>query len=91
MQHAVILEHGGELLGVSLEARHVLFGEIEHAGDVVRLPVGNLEHLLEGAHLVLGHVAVDLGHLGAQRDHANGERDLLLGRGVSSFSRSMTR
>ena len=81
-QLAVALEHGGELLGIGLVAGHVLLGEIEHAGDVLHLAVGHLEHFLEGVDLVHGDDAVGLGHLGAERDHADGEGHLVLRRAV---------
>ena len=81
-QLAITFEHGRQLLGVGLVARHVLLGEIENAGDVLHLALRNLEHLLEGVHLVHGDDAVGLGHLGAKRDHAHGEGDLILRRTI---------
>ena len=63
-------------MGIRLEPARVAFGDIEHPRHVGGFLRRYAEHLLEGGHLVAGHIPVHLGHLGTQRDDADGEGDL---------------
>ena len=60
---------------MTIKARHILTGEVEDAGGVLKLGLINCEDAAEGGDLIPRHLAVGLGDLGPQRDDGDGEAD----------------
>lgn len=89
-QHAlVIVEHGADLGGIGIIARHILPGQVEHLCGIAFFLGRDVKHLAEGRHFVAGHFAIGLGHLGPQGDHGDGKGHRAFGAGLGRAAQAI--